>query len=261
MKKYKNLICEADGDILTVRLNRPQARNALNPELMQDLRDFARDYRANSQFHTIILTGAADYFSAGADLGDTKPPENTLEKREFVRLGPDMVTAWHEIDAVTICAIEGYCIGGGAALAVACDFRIMGEESYMRLPEVPLGINMSWQSIPLITALIGPARAKYFTILGEAANAETCLEWGMADRLVGKGESAAEAIKWAEKISALPPLPVRMSKESINAAAHALAKATSYMDRDQYLLSAGSEDFKEGIRAFFQKRPPEFKGE
>src|SRR5690348_8335617 len=101
--------------------------------------------------------------------------------------GPDLCRAWGVIEAAAVCAIGGYCIGGASALAVACDFRIMGEGAYMRLPEVPLGMNMSWRTLPRLVALIGPARTKRFVMFGEKADAETCLAWGLCDEVAPKG--------------------------------------------------------------------------
>jgi enoyl-CoA hydratase len=177
-----------------------------------------------------------------------------------VMAGPDMCRAWEEIEAVTIAAIEGYCIGGAAALAVACDFRVMGAEAYLRLPEVPLGINMSWRSIPRIAALVGPSRAKQFVMFGEPCDARRCAEWGFADEVVEKGGSLEAARRWAAKVAALPPLPIRMTKEAVNAVTTATAQASIYMDRDQYLLASHSADFREGVAAFREKRPGKFSG-
>jgi enoyl-CoA hydratase len=130
----------------------------------------------------------------------------------------------------------------------------------MRLPEVPLGMNMSWRSLPRLTTLVGPARAKRFTIFGEAADAETLLAWGLVDELVGAGAAEVAAQRWAQKVAALPPLPVRMAKEAINATANANHHASSFMDRDQFLLTMGSDDLQEGVSAFLGKRAPSFKG-
>lgn len=171
-----------------------------------------------------------------------------------------MCKAWEEIEPVTIAAIEGYCVGGAAALVLCCDFRIVGEGAMMRLPEVPLGINMSWRTLPRLTTIAGPSRAKRFAIFGEATPSERLLEWGMVDEIVSKGGAFEEAKAWAEKLARLPPLPVRMTKEAINASANANHHATTYMDRDQYLLTFMSEDFKEGVTAFFEKRDPKFQG-
>ncbi len=261
MDKYPHLHIEAKDKILSVRLNRPKVRNALNLALMQELRDFAYEHRYNTDYHAIILTGGEGFFSAGADLGGFPKPENLMEWRIMARLGGDMCQAWEDIEAITLVAVEGYCIGGGCALSVACDFRIMAHSATMRLPEVPLGMNMSWRALPRLTTLMGPARTKRFTIFGESISAQTCLEWGLADAVVPDATAYKEAYMWAEKICALPPLPVRMSKESINAHAHALNHASAIMDRDQYLLTQKSEDLKEGVRAFFEKRSPKFTGD
>jgi len=175
--------------------------------------------------------------------------------------GPDLCKAWEEIEAVTIAAIEGYCIGGASALAVSCDFRIMGSSAYMRLPEVPLGMNMSWRTLPKLVALAGPSRAKQYVMFGEAADAERCLAWGLADEVVEAGHALAAARRWAERVVGLPPLPVRMTKEAVNAIAAATARASIYMDRDQYLLMSRTADYREGIAAFREKRPAKFKGD
>ncbi|WP_293678986.1 enoyl-CoA hydratase/isomerase family protein [uncultured Phenylobacterium sp.] len=251
------------GDIVEVALARPEARNALNGELMEELTEAARLLRLRTDVRAVILAGNDSYFSAGADLSATQArveQPSVLESRRAVMSGPDMCRAWEEIEAVTIAAIEGYCIGGGAALVVACDFRVMGEGAYLRLPEVPLGINMSWRSIPRIAALVGPSRAKQFVMFGEAVDAERSLAWGFADEVTGRGEALTGARRWAAKVAALPPLPIRMTKEAVNAVTAATAQASIYMDRDQYLLAARSDDFREGVAAFREKRPGKFTG-
>jgi enoyl-CoA hydratase len=156
--------------------------------------------------------------------------------------------------------VEGACRGGGLALALACDFRLAASDATLRLPEVSLGMNMSWQSLPRLTALIGPARAKRFTIFGDAPDPATLLQWGLLDEVSPVGEAQATARAWAERVRALPPLPVRMTKEAINAAAMPLRQATSLMDRDQFLLTAQSADLREGVPAFIEKRAPRFTG-
>lgn len=262
---YSYLLVVQQEGVVTVRLNRPAERNKLDQSLMTELTEFARAYRTRPDVRAIILAGAADFFSAGADLdssvlapGAERP--SLLELRELLLAGPDMCRAWEEIESVTIVAIEGYCIGGACALALSCDFRVLGAGAMMRLPEVPLGMNMSWRSLPRLTTLVGPARAKRFTIFGEATDAATLLDWGMADELAAAGGAEAAAQRWAAKVNALPPLPVRMAKEAINATANANHHATAFMDRDQFLLTTITEDLREGITAFFEKRKPSFKG-
>lgn len=262
MTSLDHVKIEQDGDILTIRISREEARNALNLKLLRELTEVARAYKTTPSINTIIVTGTPEYFSAGADLSERNGSNPTLlERREIVMAGPDMCKAWAEIEPVTIAAIEGYCIGGAVSLATSCDFRIMGDGSYMRLPEVPLGINMSWRTLPRLTALMGPSRAKQFVMFGQKLEASWAAEWGLADDVSDKGDAYNVARAWAQKVSSLPPLPVRMTKEAIDAAAHMNDPTPTFMDRDQYLLTAQSNDFKEGVSAFFEKRDPDFKGD
>jgi len=263
---YEHLQVDQDDGVVSVRLHRPAQRNALSRGLMRELAAFARDARRRSDLRAVILSGGGAVFSAGYDLSESAalmadPDRPTLlQQREQLALGPDLCQAWEEIEAITLAAIEGPCLGGACALALACDFRIAAANASIRLPEVPLGMNMSWQSLPRLAALIGPARAKRFTIFGEAPDPATLLQWGLVDEVVQAGAAEATAREWAERLRQLPPLPVRMTKEAINAAAMPLRQATSVMDRDQFLLTAQTEDLREGVRAFFEKRAPRFTG-
>jgi enoyl-CoA hydratase len=266
--RWKHLIVSRRGPIVEVELHRPAARNALNGALIEELTQVARLLRRRSDVLAVVLAGGEANFSAGADLSPEEPgargarskAPTLLEARERMMTGADLCRAWEEIEAVTIAAIEGYCLGGGCALALACDFRMMGDGAYMRLPEIPLGMNMSWNSVPRITTLIGPSRAKRFVIFGEAIDGPTCLLWGLADEIVNKGEARGTALAWATKISALPPVPVRMTKEAVNAQATAIHLACSFADRDQFLLASRTEDYQEAVAAFFEKRKPVFRG-
>lgn len=264
MADFEHLQVSRQGGIVTARLHRPEHRNALNAALIRELTEFARSHRMRSDLRAVVLAGAPGFFSAGADLDGSAQrvgdPPTLLEMREIVAAGPDMCAAWEDIEVPTIIAVEGWCVGGACALALACDFRICGSEGRMRLPEVPLGINMSWRSLPRLTTLIGPARAKRFTMFGEFADAATMLAWGMVDEVVEAGAAESTAMEWARRLEALPPLPIRMTKEAVNATANASHHATSYMDRDQFLLTFLSDDFREGTQAFFAKRKPDFKG-
>ena len=261
---WSHLKVTRDGPVVEVRLARIEARNALNTELMSELTEVARGLRLRPDIQAVILAGSDTFFSAGADLGGVKErmaQPTLLETRRAVSAGPDLCRAWEEIEAVTIAAIEGFCIGGGSALVLSCDFRIMGEGAYMRLPEVPLGMNMSWRTLPRLVALAGPSLAKQFVMFGEAWDAARCLSAGMVDEVVPKGDAFAAAGRWAAKVAALPPLPVRMTKEAVNAIAGANAQASIYMDRDQFLLATRTNDYREGVQAFFEKRPGAFKGD
>jgi len=161
---------------------------------------------------------------------------------------------------MTFCAIEGWCVGGGVALAAALDLRLAGAGARFYVPEIERGMNMSWQSVPRLVALMGPARTKRVTVMAERVEAERAREWGLVDELVLKGGAFAAAMAMAERTASLPPVQVRMCKEGVNAASTALHHAVSVMDRDQYALAAQSEDYREGVRSFLEKRPPRYTG-
>jgi enoyl-CoA hydratase len=262
-KNKKPITVKRDGAVATVTINRGDGRNALSIALIRELTDIAESFSDDLQTQAIVLTSQGA-FTAGVDLKDLAFEEmrgvGLLERRRFLRLGPDLCDAWQNIEQTTICAIENYCIGGGVALAVACDFRILGDGAVMRLPEIPLGMNMSWHAVPRLVSLIGPARTKRFVIFGEKVSAQESLAWGLADEVASVGEAAAAARRWAEKIGKLPPNAVRMTKRSVNATANALHQTASFMDLDQYALATTSEDFREGIAAFHEKRSPKFSG-
>ena len=247
----------------TVTIDRGDGRNALSRQLILELTETAKSFADDLQSQAVILT-AKGAFTAGADLKDPgldrRRANGLLERRHMVKIGPELCAAWERMEQITICAIERYCIGGGVALAASCDFRIMGRGAYLRLPEIPLGMNMSWQAIPRLVALMGPSRAKRFAIFGDKLGAADALQWNLADDVVGDGESLNAARAWAGKIAKLPPNAVRMTKESVNATANALLAATSFMDREQYVAATTSEDYREAIKAFLEKREPKFTG-
>lgn len=255
-------IARRDG-VAEVVFDRGDGRNALSRQAILELTEAARSFADDLETQAVILWGKGA-FTAGADLKDPamdrRRASGLLERRHMVKIGPQLCEAWERVEQVTICAMEGYAIGGGVALAAACDFRILGRGGHMRLPEIPLGMNMSWQAVPRLVSLIGPARTKRFVIFGEKLGAEEALQWGLIDEIAEDGQVLARARVWAEKVAELPPNAVRMTKASVNATANALQHAASFMDFDQYALATTSEDYREAIKAFIEKRPPKFTG-
>jgi enoyl-CoA hydratase/carnithine racemase len=204
-------------------------------------------------------------FSAGFDLKDDEGRKRGSmglgERRAALRVGPRMCRAWWEMDQVTIAAIEGPCLGGGVALAAALDFRFCGQSAHFRVPEVALGMNMSWGSLPRLLALMGPARTKQAVILAaDRISSAEAREWGLVEQVAPDGQALNEAMAFAERIAVLPPMPVSMVKTSVNRLAGALDELAAHMDTDQFALTNLSEDHKEGVAAFLERRKPRFRG-
>ena len=254
-----------EGRVGVVRLDRGDAINALSPEVMRQLRAAALAFEDDAATSVVILTGNARVFSAGFDLKDeegrARAKLNLGERRAALRIGPRMCRAWWDMEQVTIAAIEGPCVGEAVALAAALDFRYCAESAHFRIPEVALGMNMSWGSLPRLLALMGPARTKQAVILAaDRIGAAEARDWGLVEKVVADGAAVPEAMAFASRIAALPPLPVTMTKTSINRLAGALDDLAAHMDIDQFTLASLSEDHAEGMAAFLQRRQPRFRG-
>ena len=253
------------GRIAVVRFDRGDGINAFSYQAMRELRDVTRDFEDDLDTSVVILTGSTKAFSAGFDLRDPEGRQrDTLSVGERIhrqRLGPKMSRAWQEMDQVTIAAIEGHCIGGGAALVVSLDFRFCGKGAHFRIPEIELGMNMSWGSIPRMIALMGPARTKQAVILADQRiSAAEAYEWGLVEEVADPGMAFDAVMALAAKVAAQPPLSVAMTKLTVNRLVHALDDLASHMDVDQFALASLSDDHKEGVAAFLERRKPRFRG-
>ncbi len=252
---------EKSGRIAIVRFDRGVRANPLSLQVMRDLTDAARSFETDTETSAIILTGGEN-FSMGFDLRDeeaiAKRSAPLAEKRMSVATGRRMCQAWADLQPLTISAITGWCVGGGAALAVSTDLRVMGEDAHFYVPEIERGMNMSWGSVPRITNLVGPAKAKRIVVLAEKLDAARALDWGIADEVAT--DPMAKAMEMAERAAAMPPVALRMCKQQVDAYANALAHVASHMDFDQFALSQTGGDFEEAVSAFFEKREPNFTG-
>ena len=263
--EYKNILIERDGHIATVRFNRPEKLNTLSIEMMHEIDDLARSFEEDEDTRVVIFTGNGDNFCAGVDLSDHMQSDKAREATMLmqlrrVRIGPRMIRSIYEINQITIAAINGFALGGGACIAAACDFRIGAHDCRAGFPEVNLAMNLSWISLPLVVHLIGPARAKYMVISADRIHAEELSKWGFLDKLVPAEDLMKTALEMADMVASKPPLAAQMVKRSVNAISSALDQAIMHMDSDQFLYTTSGKDFLEAVEAFFQKRKGEFKG-
>ena len=242
----KHLKIKKEGHICWVYLNRPKSLNALNTEILKELTEFNASLKDDLESRVVIYTGTGENFSSGADLKEKREPLTRLE-------------AWRNNFGKA--AINGYCLGGAACIASACDFRIASDDAMLGYPEINLGINLNWLGLPLALRLIGPAKAKKIVIGGENENANTLLKWGFYDEVHSKEQLMKAAEEMAKLYASKPPIAAQMIKRSVNELTYSGDDAIMHMDYDQTLLTHETKDRKEAIKSFFEKRDPEYKGD
>ena len=259
---YQFLKLTKKSRVLTVQINRPQERNALSAALMRELIGVTEEIKKDMSVSIVVLCGQEKFFSAGMDLRD---PESArmlqaplaMRRRFLLEGGPRLCQVWQDLPQVTIAALEGFCIGGAVSLVLACDFRVMAETAFLRIPEIDLGMNYSWGSLPRLVSLVGPAKAKQWVILVDTVGCPEAVQSGFAQWAVPEGQALNKALELAERMAAKPQAPVFMTKQTVNALVQA-PQAIGHMDADQFALSILSDDFLEGVDAFLNKRPPLF---
>jgi enoyl-CoA hydratase len=251
------VLVEREEPIAVVLLNRPDALNALSDELMGALVDALRDLDADEAIGCIVLGGSDRAFAAGADIGQlaqASPVEMYYQRR---------VDRWDEIRALwtpLVAAVSGFCLGGGCELAMACDLIVASETAKFGQPESGLGLIPGAGGTQRLTRAVGKAVAMDVILSGRFLSADEALHSGLVARVVAKEACLAEAKRVARDIAAKGPVATRLAKEAVDRAFEGpLTLGVEYERRLLYLALA-SDDAKEGLNAFLEKRRPEFKG-
>ena len=257
---YQHLKVEKNGAIAVVTFHRPHKANALNPAHLEEIEHAALSFREDLQTRVVIFTGAGKHFSSGADLTEREPEKNLLHRRRRARLGECCIRALTGMDQITIAAWNGAAMGGGACIATALDFRVGADDCFMSYPEINIGMNLMWQSLPLCVHLAGPARAKQLVISGERVYGPKLLTWGILDELVTPNELMAKAYEWANRYASKAPIAAQMIKRSVNAITSALDQSIMHMDFDQNIQTALTDDAKEATAAYLEGRGAVFHG-
>ena len=245
---------EKSGPVATVTFDRKGNLNAFSQELIRELTEVARMFQDDLETQAVVLTGTLQAFSAGIDLKERRErfsgQMNDLELRQMYYRGVRLCQAWEDMPQITIAAMEGMAVGAGCALALACDWRVLGRKAFLYVPEVKIGINLQWGALPRLITLVGPARAKRICILCERMAADQALDWGLVDEVADDGKVVAKALEMARTAADMPAPAVRMVKEAINATATALHRVSSFADADQSQLSSNFRSAQQASQAF-----------
>ena len=262
MTDHEHFRIERHGAVTSVSINRPERRNALTPEMLGGLRQIAEAFRTDDVTRAVIIRSDCADFSVGADIGrmaSDSPPAGLL--RRTAENGALLMRALREIHQPTLCLVRGIATGGGACIPTACDFRFGTPDARIGYGEVKLGINLMWHALPLAIQTVGLARAKRMVMTGDLFDAETMRDWGFFDEIMDSGDADAAVMAIAQRYAALPPIAVQMIKRSANAWAGALDQAVMHADTDQWLLATRTDDFREGVASFREKRTPSYRGD
>lgn len=251
------ILTETRERVGLVRLNRPEALNALNAELMQALADALRGFDAAPAIGSIVITGSERAFAAGADI------KEMAEASSVQMLSSDLISRWDEIRGVRkplIAAVSGWCLGGGCELAMACDMIVASETAKFGQPEINIGVIPGAGGTQRLTRAVGKAVAMEMILNNRTLTAQEALAFGLVNRVVPAEACLEEALTLAAQIAARAPLAVRFGKEAVNHAFEAFLGEGIADERRAFYFLFSSEDQKEGMQAFIAKRKPEWKG-
>ncbi|WP_209002066.1 enoyl-CoA hydratase-related protein [Stappia albiluteola] len=244
--------------VLLLRLNRPQARNALNTELRVALSETLRSAANDGSTRVAVVTGDATAFAAGADItvvADETPMG--MHRLAFHKLWQDVA----DFPKPLIAAVNGYALGGGCELALHADIIVAGKGASFGLPEVKLGIMPGAGGTQRLVRAVGKYRAFRLLMTGDIIDAEKAADWGLVSELAEDGEVLATALKMAGKIARLPPFALEHIKETVLLGADLPLQSAIALERKSYHMLFDTADQKEGMKAFKEKRKPDFKGE
>jgi enoyl-CoA hydratase len=259
---FETLLCESRNAIGFVTINRPERLNALNRQLMLELQTCFQAIRNDAEVRVVILTGSGQKaFAAGADIGELASQATTLEGKETSELGQRVLSMIENLGKPVIAAINGYALGGGCELAMACTLRIAADTAMMGLPEVKLGLIPGYGGTQRLSHLIGKSRALELILTGDSISAQEAFRLGLVNQVVPIAELLAASEKLARKIIANAPLAVEFALQSVNQGSGLPIDQGQSLESTLFALCFSTKDKKEGTRAFLDKRRPNFTGQ
>ena len=251
---------EIEGKIAIVRLSYPEKLNIIGPDMLEQLRNVFLSLKKNDIIRVIIVTGEGKAFAAGADIKKMST-FSPLEAREFAENGQKLLDFIEQMEKPVIAAINGYALGGGCELAMACDIRIASKSAKIGQPEVRLGLIPGFAGTQRMLRLLGPGMAKKLIFTGEQVSAEEALRIGLVDVVVEDDKLMEEAKSLAKKILGSGPKAIALAKAVINMGKDASFTSSTAHEREAFALLFSTEETKEGLKAFLEKRKPAWSDE
>jgi enoyl-CoA hydratase len=255
----QNILIEKRDRIALITINRPDKLNALNIKTRQELAEALDELRADDAVRVVVSTGAGEKsFVAGADIAEFEG-RTALEQRRVMR-AKNILTAAEDFPKPIIAMINGFCLGGGCELALACDIRVASDRARFGQPEINLGIIPGGGGTQRLTRLVGEGKAMQMILTGEMINAEEAYRLGLVNEVYPAPELEAKTMELANRIAEKSPVALAMAKAAIKNAARMNLREGLDQEIDLFALCFSSADKEEGVRAFLEKRKPEFKG-
>lgn len=258
---YQFILYEVSESIATVTINRPEVRNALTQALMEELSDAIDQADADPEVRVLILTGAGEKaFVGGADINEVGARTTLTELGPKSRMRRSVYTKLEHLSKPSIAAVNGFALGGGCEMALACTLRIAADTARFGQPEINLGIIPGLGGTQRLVRLVGKGNAMEMILTGDLIRADHALRIGLVNRVVPADQLKAEARGLATKLAAKAPLALRAAKDAVDYGAEMSLDVALEFENRLFAIVSGSEDRAEGVAAFLEKRQPEWKG-
>lgn len=257
---FPTLVVERVGAAGVVRLNRPERLNAINRQVVSDLAAACDLLVADPAVAAIVFTGTGRAFSAGADLAEISQLAGAQEFHGFIREIQGVYDLIDELEKPTIAAINGIALGGGCELAIACDLRVMAADAELGVPEIKIGVLPGAGGTQRLPRLLPQAVAKRMILFGDPLPADGALRYGIVNELVAAAEVLDTALAWAGRLAQLPPLALRAAKDLVRVAIDGDLRSGLRAEQQAVALLFATDDRREGMSAFLEKRTATFAG-